>query len=147
MPAPQWPHCQGAPVSRLRCSRRVGPRGACRLTRASAASVLHRPLTTRRSRAIRPITWRSGCAWRTALPLEAHIENTVKVLRSVRQQALDLGVRIAVENHAGDMQAREVKGLIEAAGTDFVGSCLDTGNPMWVAEDPFVTLETLAPYV
>jgi sugar phosphate isomerase/epimerase len=83
----------------------------------------------------------------TALPLEAHIENTVKVLRAVRQQALDLGVRIAVENHAGDMQAREVKGLIEAAGTDFVGSTLDTGNPMWVAEDPFVTLETLAPYV
>jgi hypothetical protein len=28
----------------------------------------------------------------------------------------------------------------------FVASCLDTGNPMWVVEDPFVTLETLAPY-
>ncbi len=84
---------------------------------------------------------------RTELPLEAHIENTVKVLRAVRSQALDAGVRIAVENHAGDMQAREVKMLIEAAGKDFVGSCLDTGNPMWVAEDPLLTLETLAPYV
>jgi hypothetical protein len=84
---------------------------------------------------------------RTELPLEAHIENTVKVLRAVRSQALDAGVRIAVENHAGDMQAREVKTLIEAAGTDFVGSCLDTGNPMWVVEDPLLTLETLAPYV
>ena len=73
---------------------------------------------------------------RTQLPLEAHIENTVKVLRAVRSQAVDAGVRIGVENHAGDMQAREVKGLIEAAGKDFVGSCLDTGNPMWVAEDP-----------
>jgi hypothetical protein len=66
---------------------------------------------------------------RTALPLEAHMENTVKVLRAVRSQALDAGVRIAVENHAGDMQAREVKALIEEAGKDFVGSCLDTGNP------------------
>lgn len=83
----------------------------------------------------------------TALPLEAHIENTVKVLRAVRSRALDAGVRIAVENHAGDMQAREVKTLIEEAGTDFVGSCLDTGNPMWVVEDPLLTLETLAPYV
>jgi len=84
---------------------------------------------------------------RTALPLEAHIANTVKVLRAVRQQALDAGVRIAVENHAGDMQAREVKALIEEAGKDFVGSCLDTGNPMWVVEDPLLTLEILGPYV
>ncbi|MGA2133086.1 MAG: sugar phosphate isomerase/epimerase [Bryobacteraceae bacterium] len=84
---------------------------------------------------------------RTALPLAAHIDNTVKVLRAVRSEALDAGVRISVENHAGDMQARELRGLIEAAGKDFVGATLDTGNPMWVAEDPFVTLETLAPYV
>ena len=71
----------------------------------------------------------------------------MKVLRAVRSQALDAGVRIAVENHAGDMQAREVKALIEEAGKDFVGSCLDTGNPMWVVEDPLLTLEILAPYV
>jgi sugar phosphate isomerase/epimerase len=81
------------------------------------------------------------------LPLEAHMQNTVKVLRSVRSQAQDLGVRIAIENHAGDMQAREVRTIIEEAGKDFVGSNLDTGNPLWVAEDPFVTLETLGPYV
>jgi sugar phosphate isomerase/epimerase len=45
------------------------------------------------------------------------------------------------------MQAREVKTLIEAAGKDFVGSCLDSGNPLWTIEDPHLTLETLAPYV
>ncbi|MGP8244561.1 MAG: sugar phosphate isomerase/epimerase family protein [Bryobacteraceae bacterium] len=81
------------------------------------------------------------------LPIEAHIENTVQVFRSVRSQALDLGVKIAIENHDGDMQAREVKTLIEEAGKDFVGSCLDTGNPLWVVEDPLVSLEILAPYV
>ncbi len=81
------------------------------------------------------------------VPLEAHMENTVKVFRSVRSEALDLGVKIALENHAGDMQAREVKTIIEEAGKDFVASCLDTGNPVWCIEDPFVTLETLAPYV
>jgi sugar phosphate isomerase/epimerase len=79
--------------------------------------------------------------------LERCMEITVAALRSVRTEALDLGVRIAVENHAGDMQAREVKSLIEAAGKDFVGSCLDSGNPMWVVEDPLVALETLGPYV
>ena len=53
----------------------------------------------------------------------------------------------AVENHAGDMQARELKTLIEGAGSDFVGVCLDSGNPLWTIEDPHLTLETLHPYV
>ncbi len=79
--------------------------------------------------------------------LERCMEATIQALRSVRAQALDFGVRIAVENHSGDMQARETRMLIEEAGKDFVGSCLDSGNPMWVVENPLVTLETLAPYV
>jgi sugar phosphate isomerase/epimerase len=79
--------------------------------------------------------------------LDRCMEETIKALRSVRSEALDLGVKIAIENHSGDMQAREVKTLIEAAGKDFVGSCLDTGNPMWVVENPLVTLEILGPYV
>lgn len=81
------------------------------------------------------------------LPIEAHMENTVKVFKSVRSLALDLNVKIAIENHSGDMQAREMRAVIEEAGRDFVGACLDTGNPMWVVEDPFVTLEILHPYV
>jgi 3-oxoisoapionate decarboxylase len=79
--------------------------------------------------------------------IEPHMEATIKLFRSVRSEALDLGVKIALENHSGDMQAREVKTIIEEAGKDYVASCLDTGNPMWCVEDPFVTLETLAPYV
>ncbi|MBV8817393.1 MAG: TIM barrel protein, partial [Acidobacteriaceae bacterium] len=59
----------------------------------------------------------------------------------------DMNVKIALENHAGDMQAREVRTIIEESGKDYVASNLDTGNPMWVAEDPMVTLEVLAPYV
>jgi len=81
------------------------------------------------------------------LPIEAHMQNTINVFKSVRSEALDLGVKIALENHDGDMQAREVKIIIEESGKDYIGSNLDTGNPLWVVEDPFVTLETLAPYV
>ena len=80
------------------------------------------------------------------IPIEGHIENTVRVLRNVRSRAMDAGVKIAIENHAGDMQARELKMLIEGAGKDFVGACVDSGNPVWAIEDPHLTLETLAPY-
>ena len=78
--------------------------------------------------------------------IERHIENTVRVLRNVRGRAAGEGIRIAIENHAGDLQARELKMLIEAAGKDFVGACLDSGNPAWAIEDPHLALEVLAPY-
>lgn len=81
------------------------------------------------------------------VPLEQHIENTARVLRNCRSRIVDAGLKVAVENHAGDLQAWELKNLIEAAGKDFVGACLDSGNPLWTLEDPHVSLETLAPYV
>ncbi len=81
------------------------------------------------------------------VPIDSHIEATIKVFKSVRQQALDLGVKIALENHNGDLQGRDVKTIIEESGKDFVGSCLDLGNPFWLAEHPLVTLETLGQYV
>lgn len=80
-----------------------------------------------------------------ATPLAAHIEQTMQSLRAVKSIATDLGVRVAIENH-GDLTARETKLLIEESGSGHVGACLDTGNPMWVLEDPMLTVEVLAPY-
>ncbi|MGD0499151.1 MAG: TIM barrel protein [Bryobacteraceae bacterium] len=80
------------------------------------------------------------------IPVEGHIENTVKLLKALRPEALDLQVKFAIENHAGDLLARELKTLVTEAGTDFVGVNLDTGNPVWVAEDPLMTMEVLGPY-
>ncbi|MFM8285043.1 MAG: sugar phosphate isomerase/epimerase family protein [Planctomycetaceae bacterium] len=79
--------------------------------------------------------------------IEARIADTVKVLRSQRSRAIDAGVRIAVENHAGDMQSRELRALVEEAGPDFVGVNFDSGNACWTLEDPIRALATLAPYV
>lgn len=79
--------------------------------------------------------------------IEARIEDSIKVLRNVRSQAQDMNLKIAIENHAGDMQARELRMLIEGAGKDVVGACFDSGNPCWVLEDPHLTLETLSPYI
>ncbi|MEO6034044.1 MAG: TIM barrel protein, partial [Verrucomicrobiota bacterium] len=79
--------------------------------------------------------------------IEARIADTVKVCKASRSRAMDAGVKIAVENHAGDMQAWELVTLIEAAGKDYVGANIDSGNACWTMEDPLENLETLAPYV
>jgi len=75
------------------------------------------------------------------------IDDTVAVLKGVRSRAVDAGVKIAVENHAGDMQSRELKRLVEAAGSDFVGVNFDSGNACWTLENPLDALATLAPHV
>ena len=80
------------------------------------------------------------------VPFDQHIENTVKTCKAVRSRALDMNVKIAIENHAGDMQALQLKQLIEEAGKDYVGALVDAGNAAWTLEDPLHTLETLAPY-
>ena len=77
--------------------------------------------------------------------IEQHRETMVKVLRSVKPQAVDAGLKFAIENHK-DLQAWEMREVIEAAGPDFVGSYLETGNPVYVMEDPLVTLEHLGQY-
>jgi len=84
---------------------------------------------------------------RTPPGIESHIEDTVRVLRAVRTRAVDTGIKIAIENHAGDMQAWELVTLIETAGKEYVGATLDSGNATWTMEDPLTSLETLAPYV
>ena len=79
--------------------------------------------------------------------IERHIDQVLQVLRRIRSRVVDAGVKIALENHSGDMQARELKMLVETAGIDFVGVCIDSGNASWAIEDPHLTLDTLAPYV
>jgi 3-oxoisoapionate decarboxylase len=77
-------------------------------------------------------------------PVEQHIATMVKLLRTVRSEAMDAGVKFAIENHK-DLLCRETRQLIEEAGKEFVGSYLDTGNPVFVMEDPMETVETLGP--
>jgi sugar phosphate isomerase/epimerase len=81
-------------------------------------------------------------------PYEQHVEEGLRVLRAVAPLARDLEITLAVENHGGvDFLARELKAFVEAAGADFVGVCLDTGNPAAAGEDPALAAEVLASYV
>jgi sugar phosphate isomerase/epimerase len=77
-------------------------------------------------------------------PAAQHIETMVKVLRSVRSEAMDANVKFAIENHK-DLLCWETRQLIDEAGKEFVGSYLDTGNPVFVLEDPVYAVETLGP--
>ena len=79
--------------------------------------------------------------------IDRHMDAMVKVLETVRSEAEDAGVKIAVENHAGDMLAWELVDLIKEAGESFVGATMDPGNAAWAIEDPMVNLEALGPYV
>lgn len=79
--------------------------------------------------------------------IEARIADTIAVLKACRSRAIDADVKIAVENHAGDMQSRELLGLVEAAGPEFVGVNFDSGNACWALEDPLAALDRLAPHV
>lgn len=78
--------------------------------------------------------------------IQARIADTIAVLKTCRQQALDAGVKIAIENHAGDMHSWELAGLIETAGTDYVGANIDSGNAAWTLEDPLDVLDVLGKY-
>ena len=71
-------------------------------------------------------------------PPAQHIETMIKVLRAVRSQAMDAGVKFAIENHK-DLLAWETRQVIDGAGKEFVGAYLDTGNPVFVMEDPMQT--------
>ena len=77
--------------------------------------------------------------------IKARIADTIAVLKSCRSDALETGVKIAMENHAGDMHSWELRELIETAGRDFVGANIDSGNAAWTLEDPLDVLETLGP--
>jgi sugar phosphate isomerase/epimerase len=77
-------------------------------------------------------------------PVEKVMETMVRTLRAVRAEAMDAGVKFAIENHK-DLYCWQTRQIIDSAGREFVGSYLDTGNPVFVMEDPLATVETLGP--
>lgn len=77
--------------------------------------------------------------------IQARIKDTVAVLKACRGDAEKAGIKIAIENHGGDLHSWECRQLIEEAGTDFVGANIDSGNAVWTLEDPVDVLETLGP--
>lgn len=83
-----------------------------------------------------------------AMHIQQHVEEVLRVLRLVDPLAHELGINVAIENHGAlDLLAHELEALVQQAGPEWVGVCLDTGNPAYAAEDPVVAAEVLAPYI
>lgn len=71
----------------------------------------------------------------------ASSEHSLKLAAPV---AARYGIRLAVENHK-DWRADELLAILERAGNDHVGICLDTGNSIALLEDPMDVIAALAP--
>jgi sugar phosphate isomerase/epimerase len=71
---------------------------------------------------------------------------TLEVIRLLRSLLRDLGVRIAVENHA-DLTVDELCTLVDQLGEDVAGVTLDTGNLTMRLDEPVAAVERLAPLV
>ncbi len=77
--------------------------------------------------------------------IDRHIGNTINSIKANQGRAEAEGIKIAIENHAGDMQSHELKSLIETAGKGYVGANIDPGNAVWALEEPLKHLEILGP--
>lgn len=90
-------------------------------------------------------TFVGALRWQADAPAHETIERAAEDLRQVVPLAERLGVRIALENHL-DLTTEEMLTLLEKVGSDYLGVCLDTGNPLGLLEDPVAAAEALAPY-
>ena len=83
----------------------------------------------------------------TAGGIEEHIDASIAVMKSARSHALDAGLKIAFENHAGDLRSEELLALIHATGTDICGALFDPANAVWAMEDPMKALMNLRSHI
>ena len=79
--------------------------------------------------------------------IQAHMKVVTEVMQSLRNEALDEGIKFALENHAGDLRANEVLEIIETTGTDIAGILFDPSNAVWALEDPMESLQKFKKHI
>lgn len=79
--------------------------------------------------------------------IKGHMKVVTQVMQSVKKEALEAGIKFAIENHAGDLRAEEILEIVEATGTDICGILYDPANAVWVLEDPMETLQKLKKHI
>lgn len=73
------------------------------------------------------------------------LRNARATLREFAPIAADLGITFAIENHQ-DLSSQELVDFATDAGPN-VGICIDTGNPLAVAEEPLAFARKVGPLV
>jgi len=79
-------------------------------------------------------------------PLARQLDQLVAAWANLAPVAQELGVTLAVENHA-DYRGHEVVTILERINSPAVRARLDTANAYAVIEQPEVAAEAMAPYV
>jgi len=77
---------------------------------------------------------------------EENAARTAETLQRVTRRAGELGLELAIENHA-DLQAQELRELVHSVDSSNLGVCLDPVNAVRVGDDPVEATHILAPYV
>ena len=83
-------------------------------------------------------------AWSVSAP-DRH-ERLTPLLQALAARAADLGLELAVENHA-DFTMRDLVTLVEAVGAPNLGICLDLGNAVRVGDNALDAAGLAAPFV
>ncbi len=104
-----------------------------------AAKILGSPVVTVRIGSLKDRFLEGG--------IRPRIDASVKVLKLLRNRAVDAGIKFGFENHGGDLRSEEVLDIINEVGADVCGSMLDPGNSVWVMEDPMQQLQLLGKHV
>ena len=79
--------------------------------------------------------------------IKPKIEQVIKLMKSLREFALDAEIKFAFENHAGDMRSEELLDLILETGTDICGAFFDPGNAIYAMEDPRLAMELIGKHI
>ena len=87
-----------------------------------------------------------GNQFTATMPVAERIARLVPILKRAAEEAGDLGLTLAVENHA-DFRMRDLLDLIDRVGAGNLGICLDTGNAVRVGDDPLEATILAAPLV
>ena len=78
--------------------------------------------------------------------LELHILEVIRVLKAMRKQAIDAGLKFAIENH-GELRTEDVLRIINEVGSDACGALLDPENTVRVLDDPVRALKMLGKHI
>jgi 3-oxoisoapionate decarboxylase len=79
-------------------------------------------------------------------PWNAQIRATIEVIERLAPRLKELGIRLAIENHA-DLTGDELLALLDRLDPDVAGVTLDTGNMVMRLDDPVELAGRLAPRV
>ena len=73
-------------------------------------------------------------------------EELLRDLRALKPIFTSRGVKLAIENH-DRFPARVLAGIVEEAGTEWIGVCFDTANSLGSLQGPSEALDALCAYV